>query len=68
MKTAFFSIDEDKPLGIWWADEYGCGHILLNEFLEESKIDMSEEMCGRYAKKLQKFVDELTKQTQTKAG
>lgn len=63
MKTCFLSIDEDQPLGIWWADEHGCGHIPLGKFLEESKIDMSNKQCVRYAKKLQVFVNELTKQT-----
>lgn len=68
MKTCFLSIEEDQPLGIWWSDDNGCGYIPLDEFLEESKRDMSNRQRERYAKKLQVFIDELTKQTQTKAG
>lgn len=59
IESCFLSIDDDMPLAIWWADSYGCGSIPLDEFLKESKIDMSKNQAGRYAERLQEFVDEL---------
>jgi hypothetical protein len=59
LDACFLSIDEDKPLAIWWANVDGCGAIPLDEFLEESKIDMSKEQAARYVETLQIFVDQL---------
>lgn len=55
MDHCFLSLEEDKPLGIWWADSEGCGVIDLQEFFKESLIDMSEEQARRYANEFEQF-------------
>lgn len=55
----FLAMEEDKPLGIWWADDRGCGVIDLDDFLLESLIDLSPEQARRYREKFNKFCDKL---------
>lgn len=59
LDACFLSIDEDKPLGVWWADREGCGVIDLESFLKESMIDMSPAQAARYASRLKRFVHYL---------
>jgi hypothetical protein len=55
----FLTLDEDQPLGICAGNSCGIQIINLDAFIEESKIDMSKEQAGRFADRLQLFVDEL---------
>ena len=57
--TLFLTIDEDQPLGIFWATDNGAGVFDFDEFLSESLIDLSEEQSSRYIERLQKFILEL---------
>ena len=57
--NCFLSIDDLQPLAIWWSDSNDSGLIPLDEFLEESKIDMSKVQAVRYAERLQQFVNDL---------
>ena len=56
MIDMFLSVDEDRPLAIFWADGAGCGTVDLDSFLNDSLIDMSKEQAQRYVAKLQEFV------------
>ena len=47
--TPFLSIDEDSPMGIFIGHKHGYSHFTLEEFMEESLIDLSPNMRQRYA-------------------
>lgn len=57
--SCFLTLEELEPLGVFVANDYGMQIIDLDSFIEESKIDMSKEQAGRFADRLQLFVDEL---------
>ena len=59
LDACFLSLDTDKPLGIWCANEEGFFVVDLEKFLSESLIDMGKVQRARYAERLQSFVDEL---------
>jgi hypothetical protein len=65
LTNCFLSIDYHQPLAVWWSDSRDCGTIPLDEFLEESKIDMSKKQAVRYADRLQQFVDDLREYSTT---
>lgn len=56
----FLTIDENAPLGVYWADEYGQGIIPLEEFFKESIIDLSPDLANRYAEEFRAFADTLS--------
>lgn len=47
--TAFLIIEDENPLGICIFHKYGASVVTLEDFLEESKIDLSLAMRQRYA-------------------
>lgn len=47
--TAFLSLEEDNPLGICVFHDYGVSFMTLEEFMDESVIDLSAAMRQRYA-------------------
>jgi|LGOV01.1.fsa_nt_gb hypothetical protein len=47
--TAFLGLEEDMPLGICIFHQHGGSYITLEEFLEESKGDLSTVLRQRYA-------------------
>lgn len=49
MDMIFLSLDEDQPLGICVCDDYGLSLVSLEQFMDESKIDLSSSMRQRYA-------------------
>ena len=65
MEGLFLSIDDDKPLSVFWDCGGFDGYEDLDKFLEYSKEDMSKELAARYAERFQKFVDDLREYAET---
>ena len=57
--ACFLSIDEGLPLSLYLSNSYGIQIIKLDDFLKESKIDMSKRMAKEYANRLSVFIREL---------
>ena len=47
--TSFLRPEEENPLGICIFHKFGASVVTLQEFIEESKIDLSPVMRQRYA-------------------
>lgn len=47
--NVFLSMEEENPLGICIFHDHGASVITLEEFMKESRIDLSPQMCQRYA-------------------
>lgn len=45
----FLSLEEENPLGIILGHDFGASFVTLEDFITESKIDLSPSMCHRYA-------------------
>lgn len=61
LDAIWLSLDEDKPLGIWWSicNLGDCGVIDLDDFLTESLASMSPSQAEKYAARFEKYVAEL---------
>ena len=46
---AFLNLEDNASLGICIFHEYGASHVSLEEFIFESKVDLSKSLCQRYA-------------------
>ena len=57
--TLFLSVEENEPLGVFWANEYGAGIFDFDKFLSLSLIGMSDDQSNRYIERLKKFILEL---------
>lgn len=47
--SVFLSMDEDQPLGLCVFHKFGASIVELNDFIEESRVDLSTAMRQRYA-------------------
>ncbi len=58
----FLGLEEENPLGIFVFHEYGANFISLDEFINESLIDMGHGMIQRYAKAFKRMEKQLNGQ------
>ena len=49
MSLIFLSLEENQPLGICVFTDDGMEHVTLEEFMDESKKDLSKHMRMKYA-------------------